>query len=156
LPRLDARNAALGLFRVGSREGADDEEGRALVLEERHGLLGHRRQVELGLRHLAALSVFEGADCVQTVCLLLEYGLELPRALGVASRVHRGGGLGREVMYLSAFQRVGRALDGEPELDDWLSSGRLSVAAARTLARASHRWFAPKSTRGGLVPDLNE
>jgi hypothetical protein len=49
--------------------------------------------------------------------------------------VQRGGGLGREVVYLPALLRVEQAFEREPELDDWLAAGRLSLAAARVLRR---------------------
>jgi len=135
LPRLSARSISLGLLRVGSARGADDEEGRALLLERRHGLFGRVRQAELYDRHLAALSVTEGAEWVDTARLLVERGSSSERAVRIACRVHRGGGLARELVYLPALARVEQALDAEPELEAWLGSGRLSVDAARTLNR---------------------
>ena len=57
----------------------------------------------------------------------------------VAARAHRGGGLGREVVYLPAFLRVKEALAEEPGLWGALGSGRVSVEAARVLGRLGWR-----------------
>ena len=133
LPRYRAAREALGLYAVGSARGADDEEGRALLLEKREGLLGARRRSELGRRHLAALSVRAGATFVETVRMTLSSGAELADALSLAERVHRGGGLARELVYLPALLRVERAFDADPELEVCLERGRISVAAARVL-----------------------
>ncbi len=135
LPRLNARSCPLGLLKVGSALGADDEEGRALLLEQRFGLMERERQVELGRRHLAAVSIAQGADWVEAVRLLVDMGAELDRAVQIACRAQRGGGLAREVVYLPAHQRVHAALEAEPELEAWLAAGRLSVSAARVLKR---------------------
>lgn len=134
LPRVRARREPLGLMRVGSARGADEEEGRALLMERRHGLFSIERQVELGRRHLAAWAVAEGADWVETVRSLTLLGTELDAAMSLASRVHRGGGLARERVYLPALLHLEDVFDDDPELEGWLERGRVSVAAARTLA----------------------
>jgi len=154
LPRQHARTAPLGLFRVGSAGAADDEEGRALSIERRLGLFGRERQAELGRRHLAALSIAEGADWVETVRMLVELGTPIERALPIVSRVQRGGGLAREVVYLPALERVERAFAEQPELERWLTQGRLSLEAARVLARV---WPDLVSQAGSaLVPEFHE
>ena len=135
VPRARAAHEPLGLFLVGSAGGADDEEGRALLLEENAGCLDGSRRSELARRHFAALSVRDGANWVDTAELLLDLGADLKGAFELATRVHRGGGLAREVVYLPAFARVRAALGEEPELSDWLARGRLSIAAARELRK---------------------
>jgi hypothetical protein len=141
LPRWRAQQNGLGLLRVGTAGGADDEEGRALLLEGRRGHADPARRAELGWRHLGALGVQQGADFVELVELLLGLGAPLSSALGVAIRCQRGGGLGREVVYLLACSRVERALAREPELEAWLEHGRVSVTAARVLTR---HWGSPR------------
>jgi len=136
LPRVRARREPLGLFRIGAARGADDEEGRALLLERRHGLFGIERQVELGRRHIASWAASEGADWVETVRVLLDLGADTEAAMSVASRAQRGGGLGRERVYLPALLSVEQALKDDPELEAWLERGRLSIAAARVLKSA--------------------
>jgi hypothetical protein len=133
LPRVVARNEELGLFRVGSAAGSDDEEGRALLLEEREGLLAVARRRELGVRHLGALAVRGGADWVELVRLVLRHGFPLSDALRLSARIGRGGGLARELVYLPALHRVRAALSEEPELERYLERGRVGIAAAREL-----------------------
>jgi hypothetical protein len=133
LPRIVARAEPLGLFRVGSASGADDEEGRALLLEEREGLLADARRRELGVRHLGALAVRKEADWVELVRLVLGHGFALRDALRLAARIARGGGLARELVYLPALYRVRAALDEDPALERYLERGRISVSAARAL-----------------------
>jgi hypothetical protein len=108
-----------------------------LLLERRHGKVDAVRRAELGWRHLGGLAVQRGADFVELVELLLGLGTPLSAALNVAIRCQRGGGLGREVVYLLACSRVEGALGREPELEAWLEQGRVSVAAARVLHRRS-------------------
>jgi hypothetical protein len=133
LPRVRARNEAVGLFAAGTAQGADDEEGRSLLIEERHGLMDAGRRYELAVRHVAAQAARAGADFADTMRLLVGRGVSPKRAVSVCARVHRGGGLAREIVYLPAFHRVQKAFAQEPALESWLERGRVSVAAARTL-----------------------
>lgn len=133
LPRLRAHAEACGLFSVGTARGAEDEEGRALLIEERHLLLDDERRRELGVRHLAAVAVRAGADWVETVRSSMGYGLSARDAVRIASRVHRGGGLAREIIYLPARARVGAAFERDPSLESWLERGRIGVDAGRAM-----------------------
>jgi hypothetical protein len=133
-PRLRARSEPLGLFAVGTAQGSEDEEGRALLVEERHALFDAERRRELGIRHLAAIAVRDGADWVETVRLAMRCGFSARESVRVAARVLRGGGLAREVIYLPARERVRTAFDGDPDLERWLERGRIGVGAAKTLA----------------------
>ena len=133
-----ARAAGLrpGIFAIGTARGADDQEGRALAIERAAGFLAGGRRRELALRHAAARSVERGADFVETARMLAAHGApSVPDALRIAARVHRGGGLGREVVYLPALLRVEAALLARPALAAVLGAGRVSVEAAPTLAR---------------------
>lgn len=135
LPRHRARGERLGLFARGTAGGSDDEEGRALLIEERHGLLDAARRKELALRHLLALAVRQGADWVESVRLALSFDVTIEMAVSTANRVHRGGGLAREIVYLPARERVREAFASDPGLEEWLCRGRIGVEAARVLAR---------------------
>lgn len=141
LPRARALGEGLGLLRVGSAGAGEDEEGRALLLEERYGHLdeataaGRARRRELALRHLAADAARRGADFVELMRFALEAGEPIPSAYRLTERVLRGGGLAREVCYLPALERVREGFREEPELEAWLLRGRLSVEAARVLRR---------------------
>jgi len=136
LPRLRARAQGVGLFWVGAERASDDEEGRALLLEERAALFDAERRRELGLRHLAALAVAEGASADDCVRLLETFDFPPERAIELYVRVARGGGLCRELEYLPAWLRVSAAFARDPGLEPWLAHGRLSLAAARTLKSA--------------------
>ncbi len=136
LPAARAAQASLALFEVGSRFGSDDQEGRAVLLEERASLLGSARRRELGLRHLAARSVEASAHFVETTRQLLERGARAEEAVRIAARVHRGGGLAREIAYVPAFLRVRAAFAEASDLEDVLANGRVAIDAARTFLAA--------------------
>lgn len=137
LPRERGRQGRFGIETLGSAGASEDEEGRALILEERHELLGGRRRRSLVARHLASRIVEAGGTYVDVVRRAREL-LPLDEALSVASRVMRGGhvhrgdvvsGLARERVYLAARARVGRAVEADPGLLDRLGGRRLSLAA---------------------------
>ncbi|WP_437818775.1 tyrosine/phenylalanine carboxypeptidase domain-containing protein [Sorangium sp. So ce1078] len=134
-PSIRAAALPLGIFAIGTANGGDDQEGWALARERAAGYLIGARRVELGLRHLAARSVERGAGFVETARLLEARGARSTAdALRIAARVHRGGGLAREVVYLPALLRVEAMLEERPALGEVLSSGRVSVGAAASLA----------------------
>lgn len=133
MPRWRASQASLGLFARGTARGSDEQEGRALCIEERGGFLTGTRRRELARRHLAGRSVRDGADLVETVRRLSAVGCEPEDAARIGLRAHRGGGLARELVYVPAWLRVQAALDRDPSLDAVLSAGQVSVAAAETL-----------------------
>lgn len=126
-----------GVFSAGSAQASQDEEGRAILLEERAGLLDAERRRELGRRYLAVESLRDGAELWDTVKLLGQRGATLPAAVELACRVHRGGGLGRESIYLLGYQRVAAALPQRPELEQVLRSGRVTLDAASALLNGS-------------------
>jgi hypothetical protein len=126
------RARAHGIFAVGTAEGSDGQEGRAIALEEAAGMLDDHRRRELGLRHRAALTMRQGADFVETVRSL---DVEPEDAARLAARVHRGGGLGREISYINHFKRFQRA---SPPVRALMAHGRVSVAASERLCGMSH------------------
>jgi hypothetical protein len=133
LPRARAARAPLALFRAGTVGCVECEEGRALLIEERAGYLDVERRKELAFRHLGALAVRRGADFHETVRELAEHGADARLALEIAVRVHRGGGLAREIVYLPAYDEVRCALASEPRLEGMLERGRVGLEAAREL-----------------------
>ncbi|MCC6556072.1 MAG: DUF1704 domain-containing protein [Polyangiaceae bacterium] len=134
-PAARAARLRPGIFAFATARGSDDQEGRALGIERAAGFLVGARRRELSLRHVAARSVEGGADFVETARLVLARGAPGVRdALRIAARVHRGGGLGREVVYLPALLRVEAALRARPALAGVLGAGRVAVEAAAALA----------------------
>lgn len=134
LPSERAKRAAVPLFELGTAFGSDDQEGRALLVEERAGLLSSGRRSELARRHLAVRAMEAGAGFVEVVRLLLGRGAAVADGVRIAARVLRGGGLGREGAYLPAMLRVRAAFAEAPALEELLASGRISVDAARIMA----------------------
>ncbi len=134
LPSERAKRAAVPLFELGTAFGSDDQEGRALLVEERAGLLSSSRRSELARRHLAVRAMEAGAGFVEVVRLLLGQGAAVADGVRIAARVLRGGGLGREGAYLPALLRVRAAFAEAPALEELLASGRISVDAARIMA----------------------
>ncbi|MBK8258683.1 MAG: DUF1704 domain-containing protein [Polyangiaceae bacterium] len=130
LPQQAAKETPMVLFALGTAFGADDQEGRAILMEERAEELSFWRRRELALRHLAARRLESGAGFVDAAKLLLQKDVDLTDALRVTARVYRGGGLGREAGYLPAFLRVRDALAKLPELELAMERGRISVEAA--------------------------
>jgi hypothetical protein len=133
LPRLAARAEALGIYRVGCRGSGDEEEGRALLLEQRAGFLLSARRRELALRHRIALSVHEGASFSDLARWLQAEGVSLEQAIELALRAARGGGLGRESVYVPAYLRLSSEFSREPELETFFERGRVSIVGARLL-----------------------
>lgn len=136
LRRVAARKPENYLSSSGFELCDEDEEGRALWLEENAGLLDPLRKVELGRRHLAASACLQGASFVETVELLLRANAPLTQALNMALRIWRGGGLAREVIYLRAYLRVGSKLSHCQPVEDWMQRGRYSIEVASKLATA--------------------
>lgn len=140
VPRARAEQAKVAIFRIGTARGIDDQEGLALVLEERHGFLGPRRKRELAGRHLAVEAMDGGASF--HVCfhaLVKEHGLEPKDALMMCERAYRGGdgtsaGLGRERVYLEAFLRVKAHLEAQPTDETVLASGQVSLESLPIVA----------------------
>jgi hypothetical protein len=133
-PRAVAGSLALGLFAIGTARGSDDQEGRALAIERRHGFLDIHRRRELALRHIAARSVERGAGFVETARLLEAHGESLGERLRITARAHRGGGLARESVYLPALLRVEAAVARDPTIERVLGAGRVAVEAAPVLS----------------------
>jgi hypothetical protein len=139
LPRVRSRQQPLGLLRVGCAGATEDEEGRALLIEQRFDDLGAERKRELGLRHLTALAVASGADLYACVRQLEQLGCGREQAVWLYARSARGaashgGGLCRELEYLPAWLRVTAAFAEQPALEQWLERGRASLSAARFLS----------------------
>ncbi|HVJ91620.1 MAG TPA: tyrosine/phenylalanine carboxypeptidase domain-containing protein [Labilithrix sp.] len=140
IPRTRASRARLGIFHVGTARGIDDQEGFALVLEERMGYLGPKRKRELASRHLAVEAMDGGARFSDNVyALVREHGLTVRDAVLVAERAYRGGdgvtpGLGRERIYLEAFIRVGEHLARKATDEGILTSGQISLEAIDIVA----------------------
>jgi hypothetical protein len=143
LPRARALQNGHTLFRAGTARGIDDQEGRALLLEERAGLLTARRRRQLAARHTAVEGMLEGGTFSDIAfALVRSHGLQPEEAVVVSERAFRGGdgvaaGLGRERVYLESYVRVGEHLSEHPEDDAVLASGQIAAEAAPLLRGAA-------------------
>ncbi len=140
LPRVRAAQQH-PIFSLGTARGTDDQEGLAILCEERAGLLGPNRRVELARRHVAARAMQSGADFVEVLRGLVALGAAPREAVVIASRTFRGGdgrsaGLGRESVYITSFLRVRERVRAEPDAERVLGSGQVAVAALGALGRA--------------------
>jgi hypothetical protein len=144
-PRARSLRASSALFSAGTARGVDDQEGRALLLEERAGLLGSRRRRQLAARHCAVEAMLDGAPFAEVARSLVDsHGLDAGEAVVVAERAFRGSdgehpGLGRERVYLECFVHVRAHLASRPEDERILESGQVAVDAVEAL-----RPFAPR------------
>lgn len=136
LPRFRASVNGPMLFRAGTSGSDADEEGYALLLEKRADLFDGGRRFALGLRHIGAGRVREGAEFRDLVEDFTARGASVRRAVALALRLVRGGGIGRELAYLPALSRVERGLGRHPWLVSWLERGRVSLAAAKVLEKS--------------------
>ena len=140
LPRTRAQKQSLGIFRFATARGVDQQEGLALVLEERAGFLVGARRRDLALRAKAVSTMRDGADFGEVVNALTTTRRASAReAVAIAERVFRGSdgkhaGLGRESVYLESFVLVAETLKNKPDQEIVLASGQVSVAAADALA----------------------
>ncbi len=83
------------------------QEGLAVFAEYIVGGLTSARLRTLAARVLAARSVADGAEFIDTYRLLVDdVGMASKSAFGVAMRVHRGGGLVKDAVYLRGLQGV--------------------------------------------------
>jgi hypothetical protein len=145
-PRARATGATVVLFRAGTARGVDDQEGRALLLEERAGLLGPARRHHLAARHWAVEAMLGGATFDDVARMLVDaHGLDAADAVVIAERAFRGGngvypGLGRERVYLESLVLVRRHLARCPEDEAVLQCGQVALEACSVL-----RPYAPPS-----------
>lgn len=145
LPRARAARESLAIFRFGSAKGTCDQEGYALVHEERAGFLRGRRLRELSLRRLA-IHLAEGSAPFDTCAraLIDTHGVSPEDAARLSERAYRGGsgngpGLVRDRPYLESWLRMRAAFDDPregPKLEGIVSRGQISLDAARVLVSA--------------------
>ncbi|NUP12102.1 MAG: DUF1704 domain-containing protein [Polyangiaceae bacterium] len=134
VPSARAMRAPIGLLRIGTARGSDHQEGWALLAEERASHLSERRRLEIGLRHLASRGAHHGSPFADTAHELARHCDATDLVARSVCRAYRGGGLGREAAYLPALLEVKSAFADDPSLEPVLTSGRVSLAAARVLA----------------------
>jgi len=126
----NGRRQLLRLLEWGSAFCFADQEGVALSIEQRFGVLDRARLRALAGRVLATRNMHAGAAFGETArSLLRDHGFSAQDAIAITERAYRGGGVARDVGYLRGYLRVRRALaQGETTLDE-LRMGRICLAA---------------------------
>ena len=139
IPRARARHHGEAIFSLGTANGTDDQEGRALLLESRAGHLSTSRRHALARRHLSCLAMNDGADFAEvTRHLVSDLGAREEDAVLIGERVFRGSdgskpGLGRERIYLEAYLEMEAAFGRDPSLEVVIAAGQVSLRAAPLL-----------------------
>jgi hypothetical protein len=138
-PRARAALAGSHLFRAGTARGTDDQEGRALLLEERAGFLSDKRRHQLAARHWAVEAMLAGASFADVARSLVgDHGFDPGDAVLIAERAFRGGdgehpGLGRERVYLESLVRMRDHLAHHPQDERVLACGQVAIEAVEPL-----------------------
>lgn len=144
-PRARSQESRLALMQIGTARGVDDQEGRALLLEERAGMLGSRRRRQLAARHRAVEAMLAGASFADVTSMLIDPpGLDPVDAIVIAERAFRGGdgtfpGLGRERVYLESFVRVRAHLGAHPADEELMSAGQVAIDAVEAMRQCVRR-----------------
>lgn len=97
----------LSLFSTGLAGYEEIQEGLGVFAEWAVGGLTYPRLRLIAGRVIAVHAMLNGADFNQTFDLLHHHhGIRPQRAFHIAARVHRGGGLAKDAIYLRGFRRV--------------------------------------------------
>lgn len=131
---VNGQQHALDLLRTGLPGAEETQEGLAVLSEYLVGGLDAVRMRLLAGRVVAVRTVLDGADFPDTYATLTdEHGFPPRRAFTITMRVHRGGGLTKDAMYLRGLHRVLRFVASGGEVAD-LTLGKVSLEHLRAVA----------------------
>jgi uncharacterized protein (TIGR02421 family) len=161
----NGRQQPLRLLEWGTAFSFADQEGVALCIEQSFGVLDRARLRALAGRVLATRNMHAGASFGETArCLFRDHRFSATDAIAICERAYRGGGVARDVGYLSGYLRVRRALAQADTTLDELRMGRVGLDALPELrALLAHGLLQPSihrpnfsrsflSTRSGTMP----
>lgn len=132
----NGRAQPIALLSVGTADAFTDQEGLALALEERAGLMSDHRLRTLAARVWVTDRMHDGATFECSVRQLAqEHGFSATEAVALGERAWRGGGVARDAAYLFGWLRIREALNEGHATVDELRLGRVSLAALPTLRR---------------------
>ncbi|MDH3731222.1 MAG: DUF1704 domain-containing protein [Acidimicrobiia bacterium] len=115
------------------------QEGLAVFVEYLVGGLTSSRLRTLAARVLAVCSLLEGATFIDTFRVLHDdYGLSARNAFMVSMRVHRGGGLTKDAVYLRGLEKVVEYLAKGGRLDT-LFVGKIATQHASVIEELQRR-----------------
>lgn len=127
----NARDQPIRIFEIGTAGSFSAQEGVALWLEEKAGVLDAYRLRTISARVLATDRMHRGASFGESArWLYREHGFSALDAISIVERAYRGGGVARDAGYLSGWLEVRAALsDGTTTLDA-LRMGRVGIDVA--------------------------
>jgi hypothetical protein len=126
----NGRAQPLRLLEWGTAFSFADQEGVALCIEQRFGVLDRARLRALAGRVLATRNMHAGAAFGETArALFHEHGFSPVDAVAISERAYRGGGVARDAGYLRGYVRVRRALARAQTCLDELRMGRIGLDA---------------------------
>jgi uncharacterized protein (TIGR02421 family) len=130
----NGRAQVMRLFEYGTAGSFADQEGVALYLEERAGVMDGYRLRVLAARVWVTDRMHDGAAFEDSVRLLAtQHGFAAEDAVAVCERAYRGGGVARDVGYLAGFIRVRHAIETGMTTIDALRAGRIGLSDLETL-----------------------
>ena len=140
LTYFNGRAQPLRLLSMGLADYQELQEGLAVLAEYLGGVLSPTRLRILAARLLAAESLIQGADFVETFrALNRTYGFERSAAFGITMRIYRGGGLTKDGVYLRGLVSVLEYLkdggDVEPLFIGKISADHIPVVEELRLRR---------------------
>lgn len=112
----------LSIFRSGLANYEGIQEGLGVFAEWAVGGLSYTRLRLIAARVVAVDAMQRGSDFMETYRLLRrDFGFSIAGAFGIATRVHRSGGLAKDAIYLEGFRAiVGHVASGGPLAPFWL------------------------------------
>ena len=104
---LNGSAQGLAIFRTGLARYEGIQEGLGVFAEWAVGGLSMTRMRLIAARVVAVDAMLKGAEFMDTYRLLRrDLGFSIAAAFGIATRVHRSGGLAKDAIYLEGFRAV--------------------------------------------------
>ncbi len=132
LTHVNGAAQGLSIFRSGLAKYEGIQEGLGVFAEWAVGGLSHTRLRLLAARVVAVDAMQRGSDFMETYRLLRrDLGFSISGAFGIATRVHRSGGLAKDAIYLEGFRAiVSHVASGGPLAPFWLGKIALTDVPA--------------------------
>jgi uncharacterized protein (TIGR02421 family) len=132
LTYINGAAQGLSIFRSGLAKYEGIQEGLGVFAEWAVGGLSIPRLRLIAARVVAVDAMQRGSDFMETYRLLRrDLGFSIAGAFGVATRVHRSGGLAKDAIYLEGFRAIVRHIaSGGPLAPFWLGKIALSDVPA--------------------------
>jgi uncharacterized protein (TIGR02421 family) len=152
----NARSQPIRIFEIGTAGSFSAQEGLALWLEEKAGVLDAYRLRTIAARVLATDRMHRGSAFGETARWLhRELSFSAIDAVSIAERAYRGGGVARDAGYLAGWLEVRAALGSGTVTIDALRMGRVGIDVARRLPELASLGLArPPRYRPSLASSL--